>query len=209
MYTVYVAFHEKSGMRYVGCTKGLLSDRISQHYTMSESRRGDFQKSLHKIPREEMTWEVILHTPTKDKARECELFYIKEYRTYEKGWNRRGGVKDPELRQKLVDRMVTNNPAKTDSHWSRGKKGVFSEETLDKMRLAKLGRKKGITSDSVRTKLQASQKNRVRIECIETNQVFESLTECAKMLNLNRPDIRRVLNRERKHSHGFTFRKVE
>jgi hypothetical protein len=144
----------------------------------------------------------------KEEASKAELFYIHDWDLYENGLNSATGGWDEGKKQQLRERMLTNNPAKTDSHWSRGKKGVFSDETLDKMRLAKLGKPRGTPSDDVKSKMQTSQKNRVRIECIQTNQIFESITDCAKTLQLNRPDIRRVLNGERNHAHGFTFRKV-
>ncbi len=76
---------------------------------------------------------------------------------------------------------------------------------------------KGQTKESNKILLEAGKKiskiqkgrpgkSKKEILCIELNQVFESLTDAAKKLNLNQGDISNVLCGRQKSTKGFTFK---
>lgn len=49
----------------------------------------------------------------------------------------------------------------------------------------------------------------ISVICVETNQIFESITKAANVLKLQRSNIQKVLYKERNHTGGYTFRKAD
>jgi len=92
--------------------------------------------------------------------------------------------------------------------WNSGKTGVFSEETLNKMRIAKLRKpalKIGGYTDADRQTLRDAQPSSKAIICIETGVTYQSISLAATALKLNRADVRKVLQGKRKNCGGYTF----
>jgi len=80
------------------------------------------------------------------------------------------------------------------THWSKGQT-KHTNETLYRLgqKISKI--QKGRPS-----------KSKKEILCIELNQIFESLTDAAKKLNLSQGDISNVLCGRQKTTKGFTFK---
>lgn len=48
-----------------------------------------------------------------------------------------------------------------------------------------------------------------KIVCVETGEMFNSIIECARQMNLHESNINFVLNGKRNHTGGYTFEYVE
>jgi len=59
------------------------------------------------------------------------------------------------------------------------------------------------------TKKKISDKKSIAIICIETQEVFRSITEAAKKMNLNRTGICNVLSGRNKTTKGYTFKYLD
>lgn len=75
-----------------------------------------------------------------------------------------------------------------------GQHGTYSKQAKKKMSIARIGRFSG--KDHPRSR---------SIKCIETNQVFCSLTEASKIMSIQISDICSVLKGIRKHAKNHTF----
>lgn len=209
-FIVYCATHLPSRLKYVGQTESTILERKSQHYLDSKNPKKNrkFRKFWdllnHSDPRD-WDWSVITTCDTRIEARKIELHWIQTWGLYENGLNSKTGPSGESL-ESLRKRMIENNPSKS-SVWNKGKRNIYSEETLEKMRQAKYSNPvKAVHTEETRMKMRLSQPNSKKIICNETKECFISLAECASRMNLNRPDIRKVLNGKRNHVHGFTFK---
>lgn len=83
----------------------------------------------------------------------------------------------------------------TGEEWLKSHKDQYTAEVRGKMRQAKLGKKPANTN---------------QVLCVETNQVFEGLTEAAKSLNINRQSIFLQIKGKLKRVGGkYTFKYVK
>jgi hypothetical protein len=49
----------------------------------------------------------------------------------------------------------------------------------------------------------------VRVRCVETNEIFNSVTECANRLNIGRTTVSNYIHGHKKSANGYTFELVE
>lgn len=64
-------------------------------------------------------------------------------------------------------------------------------------------------SPSKYTLLKSIEVNRKKVRCIETGEVFESIIECSKRLNVSEDGIRKCINHRAKSTNGLHFECVE
>lgn len=97
--------------------------------------------------------------------------------------------------EKIRQRMLQNNPFKGKHH---------SPETLEKLRLAKLGRH---LSEEQKKKIGAANKGNGRIGkkvyCVELNKTFNSVVDAEKQLGIFNPNIVQVCLGKRKTAGGY------
>ena len=82
----------------------------------------------------------------------------------------------------------------TGEAWHKAHGGQYTDEVKAKMRAAKLGKKPANTK---------------KVQCIETGQVFDGLSDAAKALNVNRQSIYLQIKGKLKSAGGLHFRYLE
>lgn len=94
---------------------------------------------------------------------------------------------------------------------------IMSEQTRKKMSLSKIGRRSNAAGRSLspehKAKLSDANKGRphrpkIKIQCLETLVVFDSMFEAAQILGVRQGHISEVCIGDRKTAGGLTFRKV-
>lgn len=205
MFIIYKATHIPTGKVYVGQTQESLEVRMGQHWG-TVHKTSKFLDFLHKTKMDEWKWEILHTVKTRQEARECEMYYITTLRLYEEGLNSITGYsKDSSTALKASERFKQykkDNP----EPWNKGKKGCFSEETLELMRLSKLqkpSRPVYTEQDKINKSLQAT--NSKKIKELKTQLEFNSISRAAKHFNLRREAVRDVVNGKRTHTAGYVF----
>lgn len=89
--------------------------------------------------------------------------------------------------------------------WNKGKNNIYSEETLRKMSMAKKGR---CCSEEQKQKLREKSKYMIfqtskKVLCVEINTVFKSINEASRQMNIERRNISKCLNKQRKTAGGY------
>lgn len=169
MYTIYLLTNILNGKQYVGFTNHL-TKRLIQH--KSASSRGSnylIHKAIRKYGWENFKMEILFETPDREHALKIvEPAMITKYSTRTTGYNLTAGgegvvrkhTKDDRLKmsQNHADFSGKNNPFSGKTHtveskqkmsaslkgrsvWNKGK--TLSEEHRMKLRMAKLGIKRG------------------------------------------------------------------
>lgn len=85
---IYKVTNLTNGKVYIGKTITKLSKRKVRHYT--SAKRGsetNFHRALRIYPVECFEWEILYEAHNSHELNELEINYIKEYNSYEKGYN--------------------------------------------------------------------------------------------------------------------------
>lgn len=148
---------------------------------------------------ESFSFEVLVSflnfTETQALLDIAEIFYIRYYKTTEKGYNKtfggQGGKKTEETKRKI-------------SEIKKGKKP--SEETKEKLRKISLGNKRALGYRHLKTtRIKMQKSHSKKIFCVETNKVYSSIIKAAKELRVDNSSISKVCRGKRKQVKDYRF----
>lgn len=231
MYTVYCHTNKLNGKRYFGITSKRPEVRWGNGNNYRSSRHFNF--AIEKYGWDGFTHEVIAEGLTKEEACQMEQDLIREYKTTDDryGYNLSTGgesgaagvVVSAETRAK----RSASSKGRTQSDETRRKlseaaKGrTFSLETLAKMSAAKKGkplskehvrkiadanRGKSMSEES-KAKIRESRRYMMKpVYCFETDTTYESISEAARQLGLERTNLKATLKGKHKHCGGYHFK---
>lgn len=107
---------------------------------------------------------------------------------------------------------IANKPPsqKGKTPWNKGKTGIYSEETLQKMKEIKKDKK---LSKEHKSKIKYTTQNKEystskKVLCIETNTVFKSIKEAERITNVSSVNIPKCCNGIRKTAGGYHWKWV-
>jgi group I intron endonuclease len=207
MYYVYKAIHTTTGKFYIGMTDQGIRIREDQHWTTPIHKKKKFHRFLHATNREDWNWVVLATFENKKDCINCELYYINVLKSVEFGLNDSRGTKSPEVKRAsalVLEEYRKQHPGS----WHKGRTGVYSEATLERMRLAKL--KNPVRAPwTEERKLKASREYGKKIKELGTGLQFDSISKAAKHFNIRRECVRDVVNKRRTHTHGLVFIEVQ
>lgn len=175
---------------------------------LSQARIGMYQgekNSMYGIsPKERMDEETYI----KWKKQQVDLFKSDEFRQKNRERN---------LGKKYSDEINKKKGRKGERHHNYGKH--LSDEQKEALRKANLGKKQSeetiqkkreIMTGDVLENMKKNQPNRIEIMCIETGQIFISMAEASRQLNIDMSSIRRSLNGEYKYkTPKYNFIRVD
>lgn len=202
MYRIYQATHTPTGRVYIGLTTRQLFQRIGQHLVVAEYKRTPFQQFLHTTEYADWKWEVLCEIAERGLAYETEAQMIRDAEARGPVLNEHGRIAKGTTLSWLSEHQF--KPGTTP--WNAGKSGVYSADTISKMRIAKLRKPatKAVYTDQDRQNLRDAQQCKA-VRCVETGQEFQSISLAATAMGLNRADVRRVLQGKRSSAKGYTF----
>lgn len=230
MYTVYCHTNKLNGKRYFGITSMRPEVRWGNGNNYRSSRHFNF--AIEKYGWDGFIHEVIAEGLTKEEACQMEQELISEYRTTDDryGYNLSTGgesgaagvVVSAETRAKRAasskGRKVSEETRKKLSQAAKGR--TFSSETLAKMSAAKKGKplskehakkigdanKGKFMSEESKAKIRESRRHMMKpVYCLETGVVYESISEAARQLGLERTNLKATLKGKHKHCGGYHF----
>lgn len=190
MFTIYRALHIESGRSYVGQTKRRLQDRIASHYGNTAIVR--FSSFLRKTKEDEWEWSILQRVETKNEAHEQECFWIHHFKAITEGFN--GYLSEPVKSEEAKNKISISN--KGNIPWNKGRNGVYSEEALERMHLAKVSKNFTRITPEWREKINSSIRESVGKKIINnsTGEIYPSVTEAAKRMGVAKSSVTRVLS---------------
>jgi len=123
---IYKITNKHNNMSYIGKTTRSLATRWEEHIkAANQNANYILSRAIRKYDKDDFNIEVILDNIPEQDLNFYEKFYIKHFNTYKgKGYNATPGG----------DGGFSFEP------WNKGKKNIYSKETLDKMSKAKIGK---------------------------------------------------------------------
>lgn len=217
MYTVYVHINKINNKRYIGITGMTPKKRWKNGHGYVNNYY--FFKAIKKYGWDNFKHEILFEGLTEKEACEKEIELIAEYRSNEPeyGYNISAGGEKTTLGLKLSEsaRKRMSEAHKGNKHQNYGKhlkeetrrkiseseKGKrHSEQTKEKMRQSKLGKKQ--TTEHIKN---ASVTRCKAVLCVETLKKYKSLLEAANDLDICKSSISEAVNGKRKTAGGYHF----
>lgn len=192
-YIIY-KYTSPSNKIYIGQTNRTLQQRANHGKGYIHSTY--FYAAIQKYGFENFTCEVLKENLTPEEANYWECYYIQLYQSNirENGYNIAPGGNNNcmslEGKQRLSVRMKENNPMKNP---------IIAERVAQQLRGT-------VLSES--TKQRISEGHKKKVQCIETQEIFESRNTAAQAYNVSPSGIGRAINGEQKTSAGKHWRYI-
>ena len=214
-YSVYMHTNKINNKKYIGITKRIPEERWGVNGVNYKSTP-HFWNSICKYGWENFDHTVLFSNLEKEDACEKEMYLIKKYKTQdnEYGYNIFEGGDAPSIpeavRQKMSKSMMGNRNGKGHPCSEEKKKKIseaqkgrhLTKEHREKLSKAKKGGTHAPISAEARKKIADSHK-KTPVYCLETNQVYESIQDCARQLNLFATNICKCCKGKIKSTGGF------
>lgn len=204
MFTVYCHINKINGKRYVGITKQNPETRwrSGNGYNNSEY----FWRAIKKYGWRNFEHVTLHENLTKEEAEKIEIKLIAEWKTTDgeygyniaNGGNHIGSVSE-ETKRKISKRhkgvaTELHRTEETKRKISKGLKGIKrSDETKKKM--SDFAKSRGMSEMIKQRFIEANEKRKIPVICIETGIKYESASEAARQTGLCKSTILRHCNR--------------
>jgi len=212
---IYALINKVNGKVYIGQTTVSLEKRLTGHVTDSKRKKnGKFldtklAKALRKYGMDSFDKKILEHCYTnQDGLDRLEIFYINKFNSMKIGYNiRHGGSRGPiaeSTKEKL--RKIKSTPGYIENMSKKMTGRKLTEEHRAAISIARLGKpssRRGAIQGPEPMKRRLSKSN--TIKCMETGQIFYSIREMERILDINRTPIIRYLKGSINHIKGYTF----
>lgn len=196
MHIIYQIKNKVTGHYYIGRTERTLEARVGQHMqtAYTDKNKSLFQKHIVAYGIKSFDWVILDRCASKFYAVHLENKAIKEMKPY---YNRKSGHKG-KLSVEAKSKMSLT--AKNRKPWNHGRKGVYTEEQLQRFSLAKKGKPGHKWSSEQRENQLKSNKQCRKVMDLLTGKVFYSVSEVARTLDISRSAVKLILNGKIKNS---------
>lgn len=184
---------------YIGSSNNI-HKRKREHFCTLENGthcNSHLQRAYNFYGKDNFKFEIIETCEEKDLL-EVEQIYLDKY--FDRGvncYNENPVANKPPSRQNKIP-------------WNKGKTGIYSEETLQKMKNNKKSTK---CSEETRQKLIDKAKNKTfktskKVLCIEKNIIFKSINEASRATGTSRQNISKCCKGVRKTTGGYHWKYI-
>jgi group I intron endonuclease len=217
---------------YIGLSKNIELRWKSYKSKSGMAKNSSFKLSLDKYKYEEHTFEIIEEVVNDNKLlREREKYWINYYQSNINGLNdNRGGcgTSSHTSESKLKISNALKGKPKPEDFGEKRSKSFYTEEWKNKVSKSNKGRKSPMKGKigpnngkvmSIEQKLKISKSNKGKpkpknfllerkkqVICLNNNQIYESISEAAKYLNLPISGVSQCCREKRKSCKGYKFK---
>ena len=191
---IYKIKNRLNGRIYVGQTRRPLKERIAEH--MRQSRRKSYiDRAIKKHGIKNFEISILEECSSIEEMNEREKFWIKELNCkVPNGYN----ITDGGLGRIVTDEEKANK--------SKAQKGhSVSEETRRKISIANTG-KTHVVTDEIRKYMSVRSAVKRPVRCLETDEIFESVTAAAKWAGVARGTIRAACRKNTRTGGGYHWK---
>lgn len=174
---IYKATNVINGKIYIGQTVQRLHVRIRDHINTALTNHSNiyFHNAIRKYGKENFEWEIIECCDSKEELDEIEFHYIKQYNSFENGYNLTMGGEGSfgYTHSDKIKNKMSNASLRSNKHVNRGKH--LSKEWRHNIALSNTGRK-------------WSNKQRINFSKSRKNKFTGKDSKCAKKFIITKPN---------------------
>ena len=193
---IYKLTNKINGKPYVGQTTRTPEERFIDHKYCQTSNIG---RAIRKYGEENFTIEVLEECETKEQLNEREIFWIAFFNCMvPNGYNvAEGGQGNWERTPESIAKMSRKGKHHTEESKAKIAASLMGDKNPN------FGKPK---TDEERAKLSAATKNKRPVICVETGEVFESMTAAARAKQVTVQDISRACKNPGRTAGGCHWR---
>lgn len=190
LWCVYKHVLKEDGRVYIGQTNNIKTRWKPSAYKNCVK----FYNAIQYYGWDSFTHEIIENNLTLEEANKLETYYIQKYNSIENGFNLNSGGENKLASQETKDKMsqTRKNVPKTEEHKQAIKKALTgykqTEEHKKNNRLAQ---------------------HRKPVQCIETQEIYESLSDAERKTGILGETISRQIRGKQKSTKGLHWRFVD
>lgn len=201
VYTVYV-HTAPNNKKYIGITRRVVEKRWGNG-GIGYKKQPYFYKAINKYGWDNIIHEIILCNLTKQEAEMFEIELIKYYKSNNRkyGYNNSNGGNNigthtQETKEKIRNALTGRPKSEHHKAMLRGKNNPMfgkkhTNETIKKMSIKRTGRK---NSPETIDKMIKSSPCKKKIVCVETEIIYDSIRDAARITGISRESIKQMLN---------------
>lgn len=224
MWTVYMHICKENGKKYIGITSR------TPYFTRFNGDGSGYKTSvkfwnaIQKYGWENFEHVVLAENQTKEEAHRLEREYIKKYQTQDEryGYNIKEGGQGEHLPESIKEKISKSSIGKPGT--TTGRK--HTEDEIRRMRESQEGRPftpehlanlrnanskfqgKPTRHMPTQEEIEAfKERSRIKVLCVETGQIFESMTEAADWLGVLISNMSKAIKEKRAYK-GYHFEKI-
>lgn len=215
MFTVYQHKNKINGKMYFGITMQKPELRWGSNGNNYKSSPY-FYSAIQKYGWDNFEHNILFEGLNKEEACKKEQELIAEFNTMDKnyGYNCTTGGEHFQMTEEIKEKIsiaLTGNKNGLGCLCSEEKKRKISEAQKGrefteehKKKLSEAAKKRHVPcSDEKKKKLSQNYPNKKKVYCEETGEIYESVQECARQLNIEATLISRVCRGRGKSTHGY------
>lgn len=197
---IYKITNKSNGKIYIGQTIRALKERWRCHKNSDSCTY--LHRAIKKYGAESFTVEQIDCAVNREELNLKEQHWIEHYNSiYPNGYNLQSGGKHFDVSDETRKRLSVALSGRKLSDETKRKIGIASKSRKPPM----LGKRQ---SEHQKEKCRLSNPNRKSVVCVETGQVYLSISQAAKEGGTYRSHIAEVMNGKRKSAGGYTWEMV-
>jgi group I intron endonuclease len=197
---IYKVTNNLNGKVYIGQTIRPLIVRWKQHCNPCNKNCIALHRAIQKYGKENFSIQQIDIACDRDELDKKEIYWINFYNSTnsEKGYNLRVGGEHGYVSEETRIKISKSATGKFVSDETKRKMSIahksfkMSKESIAKSVESK--RKNGVYEKIAKLAALNGKKSSKKIRCIETNKIYESITDASKSCNLARSNISACLN---------------
>lgn len=189
---IYKITNLLNGKVYVGQTTKELRVRLYNH---RNNKRSLISKALNKYGEDNFKIEIIDTATSKEDLDEKEMYWIQFYNCIApKGYNLTLGGEG------TVGYHLSEETKEKISNANKGRR--MTDEARKAISIGHIGLK---VSEETKMKMSKSMTTKRKVKCVETDEIFDSVTTACRKYNLDKSTVCAVCNGRRKKTGGFTW----
>lgn len=189
---VYAHQNRTNGKLYIGITSLPLRKRFESSGTGYKRHNVKFWRAIQKYGWNNFDHILIADNLTESEANNMEALLIEKLDTIKNGYNCRGGGEAGKLSEETKVKIREKRSQQ-----------IISRETIAKSAEKNKGKKR--TEEFKSASREFKKPYMKSVLCVETGEVFESITEAAKAFSITKGFISMVCNGKISSAHGYHF----
>ena len=182
MYYIYAHINKKNKKAYVGQTR----QKLNQRWRNGDGykREPKFYNAIKKYGWDNFEHKILMTCETQEEANLLEEFFIKEYNSYQNGYNlTEGGYNNPSFYPEIREKISMKISGKNNGMYGKKHSALSRERMTKSSRTYWDNRTEEERKMLSQKRMGGNNPNAKKVECIETGKIYPCARDAAAAIN--------------------------